>query len=298
LDLPRNMFPAIRDSAEVCGKLLPGPATELGLKPGIPVATGSADQPAQAVGNGLIEPGQGSVTLGTGGQVFVPLATPVFDAQGRLHTFCHALPSRWYLLGAMLSAGMALRWARHVLRRDQISYRDLDQMAQEVSIGAEGLVFLPYLVGERSPLMDPHARGTFAGLTLRHDTGHLIRAVMEGISFAMRQIIETIEETGIRMDRWVASGNGLSSNLWRQMVADTLNRPLLRGEDANSAERAGVGAAILGGIGAGALSGFKEAQSFAPQFDEVTEPEPARTEAYERAYTRFKELYPRLKSWF
>jgi xylulokinase len=298
LGLRRNMFPAICDSAEVCGKLLPGPATELGLKPGIPVATGSADQPAQAVGNGLIEPGQGSVTLGTGGQVFVPLATPVFDSQGRLHTFCHALPSRWYLLGAMLSAGMALRWARHVLRCDQISYRDLDQMVQEIPIGAEGLVFLPYLVGERSPLMDPHARGTFAGLTLRHDTGHLIRAVLEGISFAMRQIIETIEETGIRMDRWVASGNGLSSNLWRQMVADTLNRPLLRGEDANSAERAGVGAAILGGIGAGVLSGFKEAQSFAPRFDEVTRPDPARVEAYDQAYARFKELYPRLKGWF
>jgi xylulokinase len=298
LGLPRAIFPAIRDSAEVCGKLQPEPATELGLKPGIPVAAGSADQPAQAVGNGLIEPGQGSVTLGTGGQVFVPLAAPVFDSQGRLHTFCHALPSRWYLLGAMLSAGMALRWARHVLRCDQVSYRDLDQMAEAVPIGAEGLVFLPYLVGERSPLMDPHARGNFTGLTLRHDTGHLFRAVLEGIGYAMRQIVETIEETGVRMDRWVASGNGLASDFWRQMVADTLNRPLLRGEDANSAERAGVGAAILGGIGAGVLSGFKEAQSFAPKFDEVTQPDPARVEAYDQAYARFKQLYPRLKGWF
>ena len=298
LNIPRTIFPEVRDSAAVCGELLPGPAAELGLKPGIPVAAGSADQPAQAVGNGLVEPGQGSVTLGTGGQVFVPLAAPVFDSQGRLHTFCHALRSRWYLLGAMLSAGMALRWTRHVLRCDQVSYRELDQMAEVVPIGSEGLVFLPYLVGERSPLMDPEARGTFAGLTLRHDTGHLIRAVLEGISFAMRQIIETIEETGVSMDRWVASGNGLASTLWRQMVADTLNRPLLRGEDANSAERAGVGAAILGGISAGVLSGFKEAQSFAPRFDEVTQPDPARVEAYDRAYARFKELYPRLKGWF
>jgi xylulokinase len=298
LGLPRTIFSQVRDSAEVCGTLLPDPAVELGLKPGTPVAAGSADQPAQAVGNGLIEPGQGSVTLGTGGQVFVPLAAPVFDSQGRLHTFCHALPSRWYLLGAMLSAGMALRWTRQVLRCDQVSYRELDQMAATAPIGAEGLVFLPYLVGERSPLMDPQARGTFAGLTLRHDTGHLIRAVLEGISFAMRQIIETVEETGVHMDRWVASGNGLGSTLWRQMVADTLNRPLLRGEDANSAERAGVGAAILGGIAADVLSGFKEAQSFAPKFDEVTQPDPARVEAYDRAYARFKELYPRLKGWF
>jgi xylulokinase len=298
LGIPRTIFPEVRDSAEVCGKLLPAPAAELGLKPGIVVAAGSADQPAQAVGNGLIEPGQGSVTLGTGGQVCVPLAAPVFDSEGRLHTFCHALPSRWYLLGAMLSAGMALRWARHTLRCDQVSYSDLDHMAEAVPIGAEGLVFLPYLVGERSPLMDPQARGTFAGLTLRHDTGHLIRAVLEGISYAMRQIIETIGETGVRMDRWVASGNGLGSTFWRQMLADTLNRPLLRGEDANSAERAGVGAAILGGIAAGVLGGFKEAKSFAPRFDEVTQPNPARVEEYERAYGRFKELYPRLKGWF
>jgi xylulokinase len=298
LGLPKTIFPETHDSAALCGKLLPGPAAELGLESGIPVAAGSADQPAQAVGNGLMEPGQGSVTLGTGGQVCVPLATPVFDAEGRLHTFCHALPSRWYLLGAMLSAGMALRWARHTLRCDQVSYRELDQMAEAVPIGAEGLVFLPYLVGERSPLMDSQARGTFAGLTLRHDTGHLFRAVLEGISFAMRQIIETIEETGVRMDRWVASGNGLGSTFWRQMLADTLNRPLLRGEDANSAERAGVGAAILGGIAAGVLSGFKEAQSFAPRFDEVTQPDPARVEAYQRAYVRFKGVYPRLKDWF
>jgi xylulokinase len=171
-------------------------------------------------------------------------------------------------------------------------------MAEAVPIGAEGLVFLPYLVGERSPLMDPQARGTFAGLTLRHETGHFIRAVLEGISYAMRQIIEAIEETGVRMDRWVASGNGLGSTFWRQMLADTLNRPLLRGEDANSAERAGVGAATLGGIAAGVLSGFEEAQSFAPRFDEVTEPDPAGVEAYEQGYARFKELYPRLKGWF
>jgi xylulokinase len=171
-------------------------------------------------------------------------------------------------------------------------------MAAAVPIGSEGLVFLPYLVGERSPLMDPHARGTFAGLTLRHDTGHLFRAVLEGISYAMRQIVETIEETGVHMDCWVASGNGLASNFWRQMLADTLNRPLLRGEDANSAERAGVGAAILGGIAAGVLSGFKEAQAFAPKFDEVTQPDSARVEAYEAAYGRFRALYPRLKGWF
>jgi len=298
LKLPKDIFPEVHGSAQLCGTLRVDPAGELGLKPGIPIAAGSADQPAQAVGNGLNEPGLGSVTLGTGGQVFVPLAEPVFDSEARCHTFCHAPDSRWYLLGAMLSAGMALRWARHTLGSDQLSYPELDQGAETVPIGTEGLFFLPYLVGERSPLMDPHARGTFVGLTLRHETRHLIRAVLEGISYAMRQIIETIVETGVQMDRWVASGNGLASKFWRQMLADTLNRPLLRGNDANAAERAGVGAAILGGIGSGVLSGFKEAERFAPRFDEVTEPIPANVEQYDRAYARFKQVYPLLKDWF
>ncbi|MBV9276118.1 MAG: xylulokinase [Verrucomicrobia bacterium] len=298
LKLPREIFPEVRGSSESCGKLLPDPAAELGIKPGISLAAGAADQPSQAVGNGLIEPGLGSVTLGTGGQVFVPLSTPVFDSEARCHTFCHAPDSRWYLLGAMLSAGMALRWARHTLGCDDLAYQELDRRAETVPIGAEDLFFLPYLVGERSPLMDPHARGTFVGLTLRHETQHLIRAVLEGISYAMRQIIETIEGTGVKMDRWVASGNGLASQFWRQMLADTLNRPLLRGNDANAAERAGVGAAILGGIGAGILSGFNEAQNFAPRFDEVTEPVPGNVEGYDRAYARFARVYPLLKDWF
>jgi xylulokinase len=298
LKLPREIFPDVRGSSESCGKLLRDPAAELGIRPGISLAAGAADQPSQAVGNGLIEPGLGSVTLGTGGQVFVPLSTPVFDSEARCHTFCHAPDSRWYLLGAMLSAGMALRWARHTLGCNDLSYQELDRRAETVPIGTEDLFFLPYLVGERSPLMDPHARGTFVGLTLRHETQHLIRAVLEGISYAMRQIIETIEGTGVKMDRWVASGNGLASPFWRQMLADTLNRPLLRGNDANAAERAGVGAAILGGIGAGILSGFNEAQNFAPRFDEVTEPVPGNVEGYDRAYARFERVYPLLKDWF
>jgi len=298
LNFPRSVFPEARVSTGIAGTLRKDAAVELDLPPGIPVATGCADQPAQAVGNGLIDPPLGSVTIGTGGQVFVPLTHPVFDPQLRIHTFCHAPKARWYLLGAMLSAGMALRWFRAVLGLDRVSYAELDRLAAEVEPGCEGLVFLPYLVGERSPIMDPQARAGFVGLTLRHTPGHLVRALLEGVAFALRQIIETMVECGAELSTLVASGNGLASPLWRQMLADVLNRPLVRGVDEYAAERAGVGAAIIAGIGAGVFKGYEETRSLAPAFEAVTSPDPDRTGLYELHYTRFVDLYPRLKNWF
>lgn len=298
LGFPRAIFPAVHPSAQIVGSLCHAAADELGLPAGIPVSAGCADQPAQAVGNGLIDPPQGSVTIGTGGQVFAPLATPLSDSQLRLHTFCHAPETRWYLLGAMLSAGMALRWLRQTLGESHWSYAELDKMASAVEPGAEGLVFLPYLVGERSPLMDPRAKGAFVGLTLRHGPGHMVRALLEGVAFAMRQIIDVMVGCGAPLDRLVASGNGLASPLWRQIVADVLNRPLHQGRDKHATERAGVGAALIGGIGIGAINGYNGAQQFAPKFDAETSPNPRNAETYEVHYRRFLDLYPRLKSWF
>jgi xylulokinase len=298
LRFPRSIFPEVYPSAHIVGSLSRHAADELGLPAGIPVSTGCADQPAQAVGNGLIDPPQGSVTIGTGGQVFAPLATPLFDSQLRLHTFCHAPETRWYLLGAMLSAGMALRWLRQTLGSDRWSYAELDRVAAEVEPGAEGLVFLPYLVGERSPLMDPRARGAFVGLTLRHGPGHMVRALLEGVTFALRQIIDVTVDCGAPLDQLVASGNGLASPLWRQIAADVLNRPLYRGRDKHATERAGVGAGLIAGIGIGAINGYSEAQQFAPKFDAETAPNPQNAELYEGHYRHFLDLYPRLKSWF
>jgi len=298
LNLPRSVFPVTNASIELVGTVTKDAAAELGLVPGIPVAAGSSDQPAQAVGNGLIDPPLGSVTIGTGGQVFVPLSQPLLDPKLRLHTFCHAPRTRWYLLGAMLSAGMALRWLRAIIGNERFSYAELDRMAGEVEPGCEGLTFLPYIVGERSPIMDPRAKGAFVGLALRHGTGHLVRALLEGVAFALRQIIETMEDCGASLPKLVASGNGLGSPLWRQMLADVIERPLFQGQDAYASERAGVGAAMLGGIGAGVLKGYEEARSLAPVFDVITSPNPARADQYEIAYRRFLDLYPRLKSWF
>jgi xylulokinase len=298
LKLPRSVFPVTNESIEVVGKLTTEAATELGLSPGIPVSAGSSDQPAQGVGNGLIDPPLGSVTIGTGGQVFVPLSQPLLDPKLRLHTFCHAPRERWYLLGAMLSAGMALRWLRGILGSDRYSYAELDRIAGEVEPGCEGLTFLPYIVGERSPIMDPRAKGGFVGLALRHGPGHLVRALLEGVAFALRQIIETMEDCGASLPRLVASGNGLGSPLWRQMLADVIGRPLCQGQDAYAAERAGVGAAMLGGIGAGVFKGYDDVRKLAPVFDVVTTPTPDRTHRYEIAYRRFLDLYPRLCPWF
>ena len=296
LKLPRSIFPRITNSSEVFGKLTKSAASLLGINAGIPIVTGCADQPAQAVGNGLIDPPRGSVTVGTGGQVFLPLAEPVVDEKLRLHTFCHAPPERWYLLGAMLSAGMALRWFRSILGNYRISYADLDTLAQDIKPGSEGLTFLPYIVGERSPIMDSRARGSFAGLTLRHGPGHMVRALLEGVGFALRQIVECMEGCGASLPGLVASGNGLGSPLWRQILADILGRPLYQGKDENSAERAGVGAALIAGIGVGTYKGYEETRHLAPVFDAVTEPN--REARYEESYARFSDLYPRLKSWF
>ena len=298
LRMPRAIFPVANESIEVVGSLTKGAAVQLGLVPGIPVSAGSSDQPAQAIGNGLTDPPLGSVTIGTGGQVFLPLSEPLLDPELRLHTFCHAPRARWYLLGAMLSAGMALRWFRTILGSDRFSYSELDRIAGEIEPGCEGLTFLPYIVGERSPIMDPRARGGFVGLSLRHGAAHMARALLEGVAFALRQIIETMEDCGANLPKLVASGNGLGSPLWRQMLADVINRPLCQGQDAYAAERAGVGAAIIGGIGAGIFRGYEDARSLAPVFDVITAPIPDRVGRYEAAYHRFLDLYPRLKTWY
>jgi xylulokinase len=170
----------------------------------------------------------------------------------------------------MLSAGMALRWFKELWEQPDLSYRQLDQLATEVPPGSEGLFFIPYLVGERAPLMDPHARGAFVGLTLRHRRGHCTRAVLEGIGFALRQIVETMQGCGAEVNRLVASGNGLAGSFWRQMVADILNRPLLRGDDTHSAERAPIGKAILGGHADDALINLADAKKKAPKFTQST----------------------------
>ena len=289
LELPERILPSLLESAQVAGALRDDAAAELGLRPGIPVVAGSADQPAQAVANGLLQRGQGSVTLGTGGQIMSATDAPLADERGRIHTFCHAVPDRWYQLGATLSAGLSLRWLRDRLRlRSENPYANLDRLAAEIALGADGLVFLPYLVGERSPIMDPGATGAFVGLTLSHRRAHLARAVLEGVACSLRATRDAVVEAGGGVDdRWLATGNGLASPLWRGILADVLGEPL---GYVDAPERTGVGAALLGGIGAGVYAGYSEASAAARPPLLMTDPEAWRVAAYDEVYARYLEL--------
>jgi xylulokinase len=299
LGLPARILPPIIDSSDVAAVLQKAAADVLGLPVGLPVVAGCADQVAQAIGNGLLDPGDGSVTLGSGGQLFIPLDRPLLDPDLTLHTFCHAPLDRWYLLGAMLTAGLSLRWLRDLLglKDDPRGYEQLASLASSVPPGAEGLVFLPYLAGERSPLMDPLARGCFIGLTLRHEQGHLARAIMEGVAFAFRQIMNAMIATGAPLNRLLAAGNGLASPVWRQIVADVLARPLYL---STGHERTGVGAALLAGIGTGAFSSYAETRRVTTGTGaaQITEPISSHLTFYDERYQQFKALYPLLRPIF
>jgi xylulokinase len=289
LGLPERILPPLLESAEVAGQLREDAAAELGLRAGIPVVAGSADQPAQAVANGLLQRGQGSVTVGTGGQILCATDAPLADERGRIHTFCHAAPGRWYQLGATLSAGLSLRWLRDRLRlSSENPYASLDRLAAEIPPGADGLTFLPYLVGERSPIMDPSATGAFVGLTLSHRRAHLARAVLEGVACSLRATRDAVVDAGGGVDeRWLATGNGLASPLWRSILADVLGEPL---GYVDAPERTGVGAALLGGIGAGVYAGYAEAAAEARPPLLMTDPEPSRVAAYDEVHARYLAL--------
>ncbi len=276
----------------MAGTLTHSAAEALGLTAGIPVVAGCADQVAQAVGNGLIDPGIGSVTIGTGGQLFAPLTEPRTDS--RLHAFCHAPPDRWYSLGATLAAGLSLRWFRDLLglTTDPDAYQTLAVLAASVPPGADGLLFLPYLVGERSPLMDPLARGVFVGLTLHHGRGHLARAIMEGVAFTLRQTLDIMRSLGAPTDQLIASGNGLASPVWRQIAADVLGCPLLLSA---GGARGGIGAALIAGIGIGVYSGYAETTRIVRTTSAQTDPDSARMHFYDEQYARFLQVYPLLK---
>lgn len=288
LGLPLELLPPVHNPAEVVGALTPDAAEALGLPAGILVVAGAADQAAQAVGNGLLAPGQGSVTVGSGGQVFVPLSAPTVDL--RLHTFCHAPPQRWYQMGAMLTAGLSLRWLRDLL--GDSSFAELEYAVSEAPPGAQGLYFLPYLSGERAPLNDPLARGCFIGLTLEHDRRHLARAVMEGVGFALRQIITLMEAP---ITNLLAVGGGLGSPVWRQIVADILGHPLRR---PTGHERSGVGAALMAGIGAEVFPDYDAVGALIMPPEQTTTPDPNRAAFYAERYQRYTQLYPLLSDHF
>jgi len=296
LGLPRGLFPTALESSALAGRLTAQAAETLGLKAGIPVAAGSADQPAQGLANGIIAPGQASVTIGSGGQVFTPImpsanGTLTLKTDPRLHVFNHAVPGMWYVLGAILSAGLSLRWLRDLLGTD---YPSLSAAAERVPAGANGLLFLPYLSGERTPHMDAYARGGFIGLTHYHGRGHMARAIMEGVAFAMHEALDISLSLGGQAERVIAAGGGADSDVWRHILADVFGVPLQR---SLLTELTGIGAALLGGISAGVYANAQEAASTA-RYGAITEPDATRHAHYESLYREYQALYPRLKDSF
>lgn len=290
--IPEAILPPIHGSAEVAGGLTAEFAAEVGLRPGTPVVYGGSDQAMQALGNGLIDPGLLSCTIGTGGQLFAPTREPTYDPELRLHCFCHVLPDRWHLEAGVLTCGLALKWLRDNVVG--LSYQELADAAAATPPGAEGLLFAPYLAGERTPHMDPYARAAFVGLTLRHNRAHLARAVMEGVVMALRQGLELMFKLGAAADRVVASGGATRHPLWLQLQADIFNRPIYR---TRSEEAAALGAAMSAGLGVGLHPDAATACRRAVRWHEqVITPDAERAATYNELYHRFCQLYPTLKS--
>lgn len=295
LGIDRAWMPRTFEGPEFTGGVTSEAAAVTGLKEGTPVAAGGGDQAAQAVGVGAVEPGVVALTVGTSGVVFATTPSALIEPEGRLHAFCHAVPGMWHFMGVMLSAAGSLQWYRDTLA-PTMSFDDLLKEAESVPAGSEGLQFLPYLSGERTPHPDPLARGAFIGLTLRHGRGHMTRAVLEGVSFGLKDSFMLIQNAGLGEIKQVrASGGGTKGALWRQILASVLEAELVT---VNTSEGAAFGAALLAGVGAGAWSDVPSACKAAITITGSTSPDPAQVEAYRKAYPLYRELYPALKPSF
>lgn len=289
LDVPEGWLPTVYESPETTGTLNPAVAAELGLPPGIPVAAGGGDNAAAAIGTAITREGLVSSSIGTSGVLFAHADECTLDPSGRIHAFCHSVPDRYCLLAVTLSAGGSLRWWREVAGLD---YDGLVAEAETAPPGAEGLVFLPYLTGERTPHLDSEARGAFVGLTARHTRAHLTRALMEGVLFSLRDGLEIMRDLGIRPTEIRATGGGASSPLWLQLQADVYGSPVHR---LAIEEGAAYGAALLGQIAAATFRSVDEATAVVRTLDEVTEADPQRIKMYEELYAVYRPLYATMR---
>ena len=298
LQLDPRMLPPVRGSAGVTGTLTADAAEALGLRQGIPVVGGGADNAAAAVGSGVVEQGAMQASIGTSGTMLAPIERPRVDPGMRLHLFNHAVADRWYQMGVVLSAGAALAWFRRAMSGPggtPPSYDGLIAEAARISPGADGLTFLPYLTGERTPHADSNARGVFAGLHTGHERGHLVRAVLEGVAFALRDSLELMRRLNVDADETVAVGGGARSAVWRQILADVFGVPVVTMAPSGGAP---YGAAVLAAVGSGEFASVEEAcRAWLRPLDRM-EPSPVAMSAYGEAYERYRRLYPRLKRHF
>jgi len=304
LGIPADWLPTCFESTEVTGRISHQVAELTGLPVGLPVVGGAGDQAASGVGTGIVDPGLVSVTLGTSGVVFAYTDVPNRDPQGRLHTFCHAVPGKWHVMGVTLSAGGSFRWARDTLGAAERNvallsgvdpYEILTAEAANAPAGCEGLLFLPYLTGERTPYPDANARGSFVGLTLRHDKRHLIRAVLEGVAYSLRDSIELFRDLGIPIQQVRATGGGARSVMWRQVLADVFGTELVT---VNVTDSSAFGAALLAGVGAGVYGNVSQACAATVKIVDRVEPIGENEGVYNEYYPVYRSLYRSLKPAF
>ena len=294
LRIPREWLPPTHEGPVVTGQVTERAAAATGLRAGTSVVAGGGDQSANGVGVGAVAPGTVALSLGTSGVVFAATDAPLYEPRGRVHAFCHALPERWHLMSVMLSAAGSLRWFRDTLAPGE-PFDGLVETAAGVTAAGEGLFFLPYLSGERSPHPDPLARGAFIGLTLGHDRRHLLRAVLEGVAFGLRDGLDLMVAAGMPVPSQVrASGGGIASPLWRQIIADVLGTELAT---VSTTEGAAYGAALLATEAAGWFPSVEAAVASLVTATPVAAPGPDATR-YRDAHAAYRELYPALATFF
>jgi xylulokinase len=291
LGLDREILPAVAESSVVTGKISARAADLTGLAAGIPVVGGGGDQAASAVGNGVVQAGIVSCTLGTSGVVFAHMEQAAYDPQGRVHTFCHAVPGKWHVMGVTQGAGLSLQWLRNQLAPG-VSYDALTAEAATAPAGAQGLFWLPYLMGERTPHLDAQARGGWIGLTAKHTRADLIRAVIEGVSYSQRDCLDIVEGLGVAVSSVRASGGGARSLFWRQVLADVFGKTVVRLE---TQEGSAYGATLLALVGTGEYSSVPEVCGAAIREADSVAPRQAESKVYAAAYETYRALYPALR---
>ncbi|HEY8846137.1 MAG TPA: xylulokinase [Candidatus Limnocylindrales bacterium] len=294
LEIDRRWLPRTFEGPEVTGVVTAAAAEAIGLRPGTPVIAGGGDQAANAVGLGAVEPGTPALSLGTSGVVFAPTDRPIVEPGGRVHAFCHSVPGRWHLMSVMLSAAGSLRWFRDTVAPG-VAYADLTEAAGDVPAGSNGLWFLPYLSGERSPYPDPLARGAFVGLTVGHDRRHLTRAVLEGVAFGLRDGLDLMIAAGMPVPTRIrASGGGTASPVWRQILADVLQAEIAT---VATTEGAAYGAGVLAAVGVGWHDTVQAATEAWIATTVVASPGPDAA-TYRERHAGYRALYPALRPTF
>jgi xylulokinase len=295
-EISENLLPRVFESPEVTGHISPAAAEATGLKPGTLVVAGGGDQAAGATGMGIVRPGTVSATIGTSGVVFAATDRPALDPKGRVHTFCHAIPGRWHVMGVTQGAGLSLRWFRDQFgageddRRDP--YERLCEEAASVPPGSHGALWAPYLMGERTPHLDSRARAAMVGLTASHTRAHLIRAILEGVAFSLRDSFEIFREMGVPVESIRLGGGGARSALWRQIQADVYGHAV---DIVEAEEGAAYGAALLAGVGAGAWRSVDEACEETVRIATSVSANSVNVDVMTRQYALFREIYPALK---